>query len=256
VTTEAIITFFDSCSREDLAAVLLDAVEPGAPTGTLFVRSSPREGAFWKSWLLRCGLAEFAGISLAALAALGMHHLIGEPDTTAERWGSYLAFLVTGALEGAFIGLAQGSWLRRLIPALKLGPFVGWTMLPAVLAWAVGMAPSTFFISVDASGAPMPEPSMGLVLLVSSLGGAVGGLLIGGAQAVALRPFVTSVRGWVLATALAWALALPLDLVGATLPDVSTPGWLVALSAGGFGLLAGVTFAVPTGLAALRLRRR
>jgi putative NADH-flavin reductase len=257
VTMDGRITVFDACSREDLASVLLDAVEPGAPRGTMVVRSSPREGAFWRSWLVRCGLAEFAGITLAALAALGLNRLVGEPDTPTERWLVYLGFLATGVLEGAFIGLAQGSLLERLVPSLRLGRFVAWTVFPATLAWAVGMAPSTFFVSpVSEPAATMTEPATWLVLLVSAAGGAVGGLLIGGCQALALRGAVTSVGGWVRATVLAWALALPLDMLGATLPDAQTPGWLIALSAGAFGLLAGLTFAVPTGFAALSLRRR
>ncbi|MDX2010768.1 MAG: NAD(P)-binding oxidoreductase [Myxococcaceae bacterium] len=256
VTDDARITLMDSCSREDLARALLDAVEPGARTGPVFVRSSPRDGAFWPAWLLRCGLAEFLGITLAAVAAVGLNWLVGEPDTTMERWLVYASFLLTGAAEGAFIGLGQGTLLKRLVPSLPLGTFVGATMLPAVLAWAVGMAPSTFFVEPSTTGAPMEEPSTWVVLLVSAAGGAVGGALIGAAQALALRRSVESVKGWVLATVLGWALALPLDLLGATLPDAATPGWLIASSAGGFGLLAGLTFAVPTGLAALGLRRR
>lgn len=256
LTANTTIKMMDGCSREDLADALVQSVEAMAPRGAVFVRSRPRAGAFWRAWLLRCGLAEFAGIGLAALVAMGMNRLVGEPQTLGLKWLVYASFLVTGALEGAFIGLAQGSLLQRLVPSLRLVPFTLWTMLPAVLGWAIGMAPSTFFFTgPTGDAAPMTEPPLGLVLLISAGGGALGGLLIGAAQWLELRTHVTSARAWVLASVLGWALALPLDMLGATLPDASTPAWLIALSAAGFGLLAGLTFAVPTGWVALRLRR-
>ena len=94
------------------------------------------------------------------------------------------------------------------------------------------------------------------MLLVGLGGGAIGGLLIGGAQWLVLRRHVSSAHRWVVASMLGWAVALPLDLLGASLPDASTPAPLIVLSAAGFGLLAGLTFAVPTGWVALGLRAR
>ena len=240
LTTTATITMMDGCSRSDLADALVRAVEPRALHGAIFVRSRPRALAFWGPWLLRCGLAELAGIGLAAVVAISMTRLVGEPQTIGMKWLVYASFLVTGALEGAFIGLAQGSLLKRLVPSLRLLPFTLWTMFPAVLAWAVGMGPSTFLATTSATAAsPVTAPPVGLVLLLSAVGGALGGLLIGGSQWLEVRKHVTSARAWVIASVAGWALALPLDMLGATLPDASTPPWLIALSAAGFGLLAG-----------------
>ena len=92
------------------------------------------------------------------------------------------------------------------------------------------------------------------MLLLGLAGGAVGGLLIGAAQWLVLRRHVSSGYRWVSASMLEWAMALPLGLLGASLPDASTQVPLILLSAAGFGLLAGLTFAVPTGWVALQLR--
>lgn len=251
-TTDTVITWMDGCSRDDLAAGLVQSVEQPA-RGATFIRSRPRAGAFWRAWLVRCGLAEVAGIGLAATLAVGLHALLGESESAATRGLSYASFVGLGALEGAFIGLAQGGLLRRLIPTVRLAPFTLMTMLPAALAWAIGMAPSTFLRpEAPADAAALPPIWVGLAGGV--LGGALGGALIGGCQWLALRRRVGSAGRWVVASALGWSLALPLDLLGATLPDAATPPPLIVLCAAGFGLLAGVAFAIPTGRVALGLR--
>ncbi len=219
--------------------------------------SLPRTTAlppFWPRWLLRCALAEFLGIAAAAMVAVGLTRWFGEPTTLAGRLGFYAAALGAGAIEGSLVGWAQGSLLRVRLPTLRLGRFIGWTMLPVVACWAVGMFPSTFlFTEPVVVTQPVPEPSTIAVSLWSGLGGALGGLLIGGAQALELRHQVRSVSPWLLATALGWGVALPLDMAGAMLPGPTTPPMLVILSAAIGGVLAGITFAIPTGWAAQRL---
>jgi hypothetical protein len=249
------IRMTDSCSRADLARVLLDAtMGHHAFVDTVYVRSRPDASTFLRSWLLRCGAAELIGIGLAALAATRLM-AFGESDGLGDRLLAYACFLVVGGVEGALIGWAQASLLVRLLPKLRVHYFVGWTVLVAVGAWALGMAPSTFFVSLQGPGnAPSAEPSLGVILGLSAAGGAFGGLLIGGAQALELGRHLPSVRPWIFSTVVGWALALPLDILGASLPSAATPSLLVIASGAGFGLLAGLTFAVPTGLAAWKYR--
>jgi uncharacterized protein YbjT (DUF2867 family) len=254
LASDCVITLMDACSRYDLAAALVMVVVQPAARGAVFIRSRPRAGRFWRAWLLRCGLAEVAGIGLAAVTAIGLNRLLPEPQTVPMKLLNYGSFLFIGALEGAFIGLAQGTLLKRLVPTLGLGPFALSTMVPAILGWAIGMAPSTFLISTTPGAVQWSPPSTGVMLLIGVAGGCVGGLLIGGAQWLVLRRHASSAHRWVVASMVGWAAALPLDLLGASLPDVATPAPLIVLSAGGFGLLAGLTFAVPTGWVALGLR--
>lgn len=260
-----IVRMSDQCRRADLAQTLLDAVTRGAHAGeTVFVRSRIERGAFWRGWLLRCGSAEFVGIGLAALVAVQLMTAFPDPQTLAQRLLVYVSLLTVGALEGALIGLAQGTMLQRIVPNLRVTRFAGWTALVAMLAWAVGMAPSTFLplalgpaarTAADSAAASASEPPVALILAISAAGGALGGLLIAAAQVIELRQHVPTVRPWIAATAAGWALALPLDMLGATLPDATTPpSTIVALSVI-FGLLAGVTFALPTGVVAWRYRR-
>lgn len=215
---------------------------------------TPEVSSFWPRWLLRCALAEFVGIAVAALVAVGLTRWLGEPTTVAGRLGFYGAALGAGALEGALVGWAQGSLLRVRLPSLRLGRFIGWTTLPVVACWAVGMFPSTFlFTDPGVLTQPVPERSTIVVSLWSGLGGALGGLLIGGAQALELRHQVGAVKAWLLATALGWGVALPLDMTGAMVPGPTTPPLLVIVSAALGGVLAGLAFAIPTGWVARRL---
>ncbi len=213
------------------------------------------QGRFFRSWLVRCSVAEFLGIGLAALVGSLWFTYFGEPVSLSPRLLIYVSFLAVGAVEGMLIGLAQATLLKRILPSLHVARFTAWTVLIAVFAWAMGMMPSTFFSSVPPAGAS-EEPSMWVVLGFSCLGGAIGGLLIGSAQALELRHHTRSVRPWIFATIIGWGLSLPLDMLGATLPDANTPTWLVILSAASFGLLAGAVFALPTGIVAWHFQTR
>jgi len=203
-------------------------------------------------WIAANGMAELAGIGLAAASIVGLFSLFGEPETLGERLTVYGTTIVVGVIEGALLGLAQGSLLRRRLPELSVGRYVGLTVAVAAGAWALGMAPSTF-LTFEAGGEPAPEPSWVVILAVAAAGGAFGGLLFGLAQRLELRRHGVRTGRWIAASALGWALALPLDFVGASLPSEATPGWLIVLSGLGFGLLAGAVFAMPTALVAWQM---
>ncbi|MDI1480347.1 hypothetical protein [Polyangium sp. y55x31] len=209
--------------------------------------------AFVATWVVRNGLAELGGIALAAAAAIGLARAFGEPDTLGERLLSYAAMLAAGAVEGLLLGLAQSTLLRRRLPGLSVRRFTLATVAVATLAWAVGMAAPTFGPASAPSAAPPEEPSFLLVAAVSAGGGALGGLLFALAQRVELRRHVASTRAWIGASVLGWALALPLDMVGATLPDATSSAETILLSAALFGLLAGAAYALPTAFVAFRM---
>ena len=233
------IAMLDAASREDVATVLIDAAEGAHVDRAIYCRSLS-DGKLLRSWILRCGLAEMAGIALAALAFVAL--------TSSSLL--FAACLLAGAAEGAMIGWAQGSILQRIFPGLNMGRFVGLTAAVVVAAWAAGMAPSTF--SPATQGAA--DISLSQVMIVSMLGGAMGGIAIALAQRLELRRHTRETGLWIAASALGWAVALPLDVIAASIHTPRSTPTAIVMSGALFGLLAGVAFAIPTGLVALRYK--
>jgi len=256
VARAPVVQSLDHCSRDDLAATLLRAVTV-EPLGDVYVRSRTTKRSFWRRWLLACGLAELSAIGIAGAVAVGMMSAFGEPSTPLQAALVLLAFVGVGLFEGALIGAAQGLLLAQRLRGLRLSRFAGWTAAVAALAWALGMAPSLFFAPEAAAvGAEPFDPPLILVIVASAVGGAFGGLLIGGAQAIELRHHVDSVRPWILATVLAWTVALPIDVLGASILPADASMALAVGSGVLHGLLAGLVFAIPTGWVAWRETER
>jgi hypothetical protein len=89
----------------------------------------------WRSWVVTVTAAEAAGFAVpAGVGAL----TAGSPPAV-----SVPALLAAGALEGGVLGWGQATVLRRVLPRF---PAVRWIMVTsaaAVLAYAIGLAPST-----------------------------------------------------------------------------------------------------------------
>lgn len=110
------------------------------------------------------------------------------------------------------VGAAQWSVLRGPLP--RLHTWVLATGAGALLAWTLGMVPSTF-LSVGAGGrARSAEPVETAVLGLALLMGLVLGPLLGLAQWLALRRFVRGAALWMPANALAWACGMVTIFVG------------------------------------------
>lgn len=124
------------------------------------------------------------------------------------------------------------------------------TVLVAAVAWSIGMLPSTLSAAEPAQASAGPE-LLPMALMIIAFG-ALGGTLIGLVQWFALRRIPGSSQ-WIPATAVGWALGLPLDFLGAMLPDEKSSRLFSVLCGTGFGLLAGAVVALPTGWVLLRL---
>jgi putative NADH-flavin reductase len=257
VGAELPIGFLDRATRTDVARVHLSALggcwnQQGVAVVSRLGASNP--GALLRAWVVRVGLAEFLGIATAALVAGLWLSGFGEPTTALMAWGFFVAMVLAGAFEGFLLGALPASILRQVLPSFNGRAFTRNTVITAVAAWMAGMLPSTLMAAQPP--APMPEPSVGMMVGVGVGGGLVGGALIGFAQWLAMRKSVSRAGWWIPATAVGWALGLPLDLLGATLPGEGASLGFILLSGGLFGLLAGAAVAIPTGLAALHLARR
>ncbi|NUT47577.1 MAG: hypothetical protein HOV94_09760 [Saccharothrix sp.] len=189
----------------------------------------------FRAWLPVVTLAEFLGFAVPA----GVGALTADSPVAL----AVPALLAAGAVEGAALGWGQSSVLRRALPALPRARWVAATSAAAVVAYLIGLAPSTW-------GAAITAWDTAVVVAVAV---ALGGVLlcsIGAAQWLVLRRHVPRAGRWIAATAVAWLLGLAVFL------GFTTPLWrpgqsfaLIALIGIAGGLLMAVTTAAVTGYA-------
>uniref|UniRef100_UPI0015FEE894 hypothetical protein n=1 Tax=Nocardioides pelophilus TaxID=2172019 RepID=UPI0015FEE894 len=172
--------------------------------------------------------------------------VVGVATVGLPWWGGLPALLAAGAVEGAVLGGAQATVLRRELPALRRDRWVALTAAAAVAAYVLG-AGTTY------AGTAAPWwlqgvlfPVLGVALLCT----------IGAAQWVELRHHVPRAGRWIGWTAVAWLCAL-----GAFLA-IASPLWHEGqgLAYGiAVGVVAGVVMAavqaVVTGWGLVRLLR-
>ncbi|MFI7542454.1 hypothetical protein [Actinoplanes sp. NPDC049599] len=198
-----------------------------------------RGGPLFRRWLLVVTIGEFLGFSVPAVAG-----------AVTAGWSTLAALgviLAAGAVEGTALGLAQASVLRQALPGLPARRWVLATAGGAVLAYVIGMLPST-----------LADRWAELPAAVLALGGLVLGVAllatIGTAQWLVLRTVLPRSASWIVTTALAWLAGLAVFLVF-TMP-LWHPGQpivlVAAIGAAGGLLMAAVTSAV-TGVALRRL---
>jgi len=193
----------------------------------------------WRSWIVTVTAAEAVGFAVPAG--------VGALTAGSAPAVSVPALLAAGAIEGGLLGWGQAVVLRRVLPAFPAGRWVAVTSAAAVLAYAIGLAPSTF-APVWAGWPP------GVLVPLAVLLGAVLLNSIGTAQWTLLRRLVPRAGRWIGVTAIAWLGGLAVFLA------VSMPLWhpgqaLVAVIGIGLfaGLLMAATMAAITGLAVRRL---
>ena len=195
-----------------------------------------------RTWLRTVTAAEFAGFAVPATVAVLTAH--------APAPVAVVAVVGAGAVEGAMLGWGQATVLRRTIPAVSARRWIAATSIAAVIAYALGLAPSTFAATVR-TWPPALIAGAGLVIGSALLA------TIGTAQWLILRHHVGHARRWILTTALAWLAGLGVFL-GFAMP-LWQPGQSTALIIGigvAGGLLMAGTTALFTGAALRRLLSR
>lgn len=167
-----------------------------------------------------------------------------------EAWAAWVLLVVTGAGEGALLGLGQSLALRGSRAAVPVGTWVAATAVAASVAWSIGMLPSTLAdlgVEVDwaAPGTWAVVGVAGLVLLAT----------IPVAQWPVLAGSVARAWRWVPLNMAAWLVGLTFTFLPSPFIDESTPGGITfALFAVG-GVLMATTVAVITGLGLRRMSR-
>jgi hypothetical protein len=157
--------------------------------------------------------------------------------------------LLAGAMEGYVLGAAQAWALRTVVPALPARAFAAATAAAAVVAYVIGLAPSTL-------GDRLGDAPLVLLVLAAALGALVLLASIGTAQWLVLRRAGYDVPWWIATTAAGWLAGLAVFMVVATpLWQPGQPALLVVAIGMLGGLLMAATVAGVTGFAALRLAR-
>ena len=195
-----------------------------------------------RTWFRTVTAAEFAGFAVPATVAVLTAHT---PVPVAVA-----AVLGAGAVEGALLGWGQAHVLHRAIPAIAARRWIAATSVAAVIAYALGLTPSTFAATVRA-WPPLLTAGAALVIGTALLA------TIGTAQWLILRHHVDHAGRWILTTALAWLAGLAVFL-GFAMPLWHTgqpTALIIGIGVAG-GLLMATTTALLTGAALRRLLSR
>lgn len=187
----------------------------------------------WWQWVLATVLAEMIGAVLVSSwgASLG-------------RGLSSSNFIVLGIVEGAVLGLSQWLVLQRHLT--RAFWWIPATMGGGLIAWLIGLMTIEVFTILTCFG-----ESGGTAQLRAGAALAVGGVALGAvlgfAQWLVLRPFTPKAVGWILASALAWGLALVMLFQ----PALKTNSFDVCLALSGVfqGAVVGLVVGAITGAA-------
>lgn len=206
-----------------------------APTTLPPARSGAgRLDAARRPWLVACVAAETIGMTAASAAAVVADRLAPGPA---------LAVVVGGGLvEGAALAWFQGRVLAAVLPALSRVRYGVATVTVAGLGWAAASVPSV----LAGDGADRTPPPAAVLVTAAGLGILLG-LVLGGAQAVALRGAVPRPGRWLAASAVGWAPAMAVVFAGATTPDATWPAGAVVVTGAVTGAAAGTVLGLVTG---------
>lgn len=169
--------------------------------------------------LRRWGLANTAGevLGLGGTGLLGWVVVgrAGEPSVVSAVLAGFAVAVLSGVVEATVVGLLQHRALVPWVPRLTRRAWWWATLWGALTAYVLGYLPSTVMslVAVE-TGEPVTEPPQWVVLLAAAGLGLVAGAVLAWAQALVLRHHVDRAGRWVPANMLAWAVGMPLVLLG------------------------------------------
>ncbi len=199
-------------------------------------------------WVIANGAAEFIGLTATLAMTAGLFSANDELSLEAALVAAVGVAAAGAAVEGVVVGLAQWRVLRTALPMLGWWRWVRATALGALVAWLLGMMPSTFFQAMASTAettasASTFDPPLVLQLAVAAVMGAALGPVLGVPQWMALRGHVPRAGRWVLANSVAWAAGMPMIFLatGLIALDWTTAQIAVTVAVGclGAGLVVG-----------------
>ncbi|HVP61591.1 MAG TPA: hypothetical protein VMT11_13585 [Myxococcaceae bacterium] len=215
---------------------------------------SAREGLV-RRWVLANGVGELIGLGgvglLAAALVPGVQRAL--PGSVAGHVAIAVLMVGLGAFEGAVVGTAQARALAGT--GIQSRAWIRATVLGAVLAWALGMVPSTLMAVLGGPGGPPPGtgPPPAVRLVLAAALGLVAGPILAAVQVRVLRRHAERTWRWLVANGLGWALGMPLVFLGVRTLAVQgvAPGSLALAAATLLG--AGAVVGLVEGLFLVRL---
>jgi hypothetical protein len=159
---------------------------------------------FLSCWIAANAVAELIGLGTSGL--LWMAFFSGMEAQLGIVISAVVVVVGSTLLEGTAVGVLQGLVLRRALPTLRLTSWWGATAIGALIAWSLGMIPSTLMaLAEDATAAPPPVMSDVLMYGLAAVMGLVLGPILALPQWWVLRRHVNGAGLWIIANAIAWA---------------------------------------------------
>lgn len=210
----------------------------------------------WYRWVIANALGELLGLGLTFAAGYAVIALFGEARSPAGSLVQFLLMTATGVIEGTIVGQAQWWAMAPYFQALTRRAWLLATIAGALAAWFLVSLPFTLMdMSAQASGQPVQEPPLALILLVAAGSGAVAGVILSFFQWRTLRLAVPNAGVWIPANALAWALGMPLIFAATSSIQADTSPGQIALALGTGILLAGTVVGAVHGAFLVRLAK-
>ena len=166
----------------------------------------------WYRWVLANAVGEGVGLGMTLMIGFVLLSIVEKTVGTVAVAG--LAVLAGTCIEGMVVGTAQWLVLRRPLQGMRWHTWALVTALGAFVAWALGMIPSTFFLTGAHSGTAAPAMSDLVRYGLAALMGFVLGPILGVPQWLVLRRYVQKAGWWVLANSLAWAVGMVVVFIG------------------------------------------
>lgn len=204
---------------------------------TFGVLQALRSGDARARWVVLVTAGELLGFAFPAVTGILL----------AKRGASGTVEVVSLGLAGAIEGLLLGSAQARAWPLpVRRVRYASLTALAAGLVWTSVMSLMQFLV-----GAEMPSTPL---LVLAGLVGVLGLLSIGAAQWIELRHHAERAWRFIVWSALAWLLALPLSFAPGPFVDATTPfaSQLALWSLGGWLMAAVMAFVTWRGVRQLR----
>jgi hypothetical protein len=174
-----------------------------------------RDSEFWLRWVAANALGEAIGLSAVLLVGFG---LLG-PLVAAMpgAWPAVIglgAGVLLGVFEGLVVGGAQGVVLRGRLSEVALRTWILATIIGAMVAWGLGMLPSTLMASNAGDAQASAEMPEWFSYVMAAGLGLVAGLVLAFPQWRAMRQHVRRGWLWLPANSLAWLVGMPLVFLG------------------------------------------
>lgn len=174
-----------------------------------------RDWTFWLRWVGANALSEAIGLSAVLLVGFGV--LGPLVDGLPGAWPaivSIAAGVLLGIFEGIIVGGAQGVVLRRRLPQLALRTWILATVIGAMVAWGLGMLPSTLMAANSGEAEVATAMPEWLNYVMAAALGLVAGIMLAFTQWLVLRRHVRRAWLWLPANSLAWVVGMPIVFLG------------------------------------------